>query len=222
MFTIENVTKTYHKRMGKINALDSVSLNIAKGSFVVLNGASGSGKTTLLMAVASMLRPTKGSITIDGTDIYNLSTTQRASFRAANIGFIFQMFHLVPYLSVIENVLFAAGVTKTRNAKSTAKEIIDQLALTDRMHHRPSELSAGEKQRAAIARAMLNKPRLILADEPTGNLDPANADIVLGHLADYNRKGGTVIVVTHGDQAMKYATRTIQMEAGRVIADTNS
>ena len=222
MFTIENVTKTYHKRMGKINALDSVSLDIAKGSFVVLNGASGSGKTTLLMAVASMLRPTKGSITIDGTDIYNLSTMQRASFRAANIGFIFQMFHLVPYLSVIENVLFAAGVTKTRNAKSTAKEIIEQLALTDRMHHRPSELSAGEKQRAAIARAMLNKPRLILADEPTGNLDPDNADIVLGHLADYNRKGGTVIVVTHGDQAMKYATRTIQMEAGRVIADTNS
>ena len=222
MIAIENVIKTYHKRMGKINAIDNVSLDIAKGSFVVLNGASGSGKTTLLMAVASMLHPTAGSITMDGTDIYNLSTMQRASFRAANIGFIFQMFHLIPYLSIIENVLFAAGVTKTQNARSTAQEIIAQLSLTDRMHHRPSELSAGEKQRAAIARAMLNKPRLILADEPTGNLDPHNAEIVLGHLSDYNRQGGTVIVVTHGDQAKRYATRTIQMENGRVVADTAS
>ncbi len=208
--------------MGKINAIDGVSLDIAKGSFVVLNGPSGSGKTTLLMAIASMLHPSAGSVTIDGTDIYRLSAMQRARFRAANIGFIFQMFHLIPYLSIIENVLFAAGVTKTQNARSTAKEIIAQLSLTDRMHHRPSELSAGEKQRAAIARAMLNKPRLILADEPTGNLDPHNAEIVLGHLSDYNRQGGTVIVVTHGDQAKRYATRTIQMENGRVVADTAS
>ncbi|MCK5001344.1 MAG: ABC transporter ATP-binding protein [Anaerohalosphaera sp.] len=222
MLAIENVIKTYHKRMGKINAIDGVSLDIAKGSFVVLNGPSGSGKTTLLMAIASMLHPSAGSVTIDGTDIYRLSAMQRARFRAANIGFIFQMFHLIPYLSIIENVLFAAGVTKTQNARSTAKEIIAQLSLTDRMHHRPSELSAGEKQRAAIARAMLNKPRLILADEPTGNLDPHNAEIVLGHLSDYNRQGGTVIVVTHGDQAKRYATRTIQMENGRVVADTAS
>jgi putative ABC transport system ATP-binding protein len=140
----------------------------------------------------------------------------RAKFRAENIGFVFQMFHLVPYLSVVENALLSVGATRDQAGRAEARELLKRLGLSGREYHRPSELSAGERQRTAIARAMLNRPKIILADEPTGNLDPENADEVIEYLVEFHRSGGTVIVVTHGSVADQYADRVIHLREGCV------
>ena len=213
MLVLENLSKTYRTRVHGVKALEDVSLRIEKGEFVVVCGPSGSGKTTLLMMIAAMLHPSRGCVRFDEKDIYKMSGPDRAKFRANNIGFVFQMFHLVPYLSVMENVLVAGGAVGNHDG-TRAKELLQQLGLGHRLRHRPAELSAGEKQRAAIARALLNRPKLILADEPTGNLDPENAAGVLKHLRDFQQAGGTVIVATHGPSAKELATRTIYLRDG--------
>jgi len=218
MLVLENLSKTYRTRIHRVKALDGVSLQIDKGEFVVVCGPSGSGKTTLLMMGAAMLHPSRGSVRFDDRDIYKMSGPERARFRANNIGFVFQMFHLVPYLNVLENVLVAGGAIG-KTDRTRAKELLQQLGLEHRIRHRPSELSAGEKQRAAIARALLNRPKLILADEPTGNLDPENAGSVLRHLHEFQQAGGTVIVATHGVAAGEFATRTIHLREG-TLANT--
>jgi len=215
MLVLNDLGKTYRTRAGQVRALHGVSLRIDEGQFVAVCGPSGSGKTTLLMMIAAMLRPSGGTVQFDGTDVYAISGPQRARFRAHNIGFVFQMFHLVPYLSVLENVLVARGASGKRDG-SRAKDLLQQLGLQHRMQHRPGALSAGEKQRVAMARALLNQPRLILADEPTGNLDPENAQCVLTHLGEFHRAGGTVIVATHGPAARELATRTIRLRDGTV------
>jgi len=217
MLVLENLGKTYRRGAHKVTALDGVSLRIDQGEFVAVCGPSGSGKTTLLMMIAAMLHPSEGSVRFDDKDIYGMTGPDRAKFRASNIGFVFQMFHLVPYLNVLENVL-AAGGAIGKCDRARAKELLQQLGLEPRIHHRPAELSAGEKQRAAIARALLNRPKLILADEPTGNLDPDNAASVLGHLHDFQKSGGTVIIATHGPAAREFATRTVLLQDG-VIAN---
>ncbi len=180
MLRLDNVTKIYASPNGQVHALDGVSLDVAAGEFVVLRGPSGSGKTTLLMTVAGMQKPTGGVVSFKETDLYAMTPTQRARFRADNIGFVFQMFHLVPYLNVLDNVLLASGAKGANHSPAQAQALIEKLGLSGRDSHKPSQLSAGEKQRVAIARAMLNKPRVIVADEPTGNLDPENAAVVLG------------------------------------------
>jgi putative ABC transport system ATP-binding protein len=215
MLVLQNLSKTYHTGAREVRALDGVSLEIDKGEFVTVCGPSGSGKTTLLMMVAGMLRPSRGAVRFDEQDVYEMSGRQRARFRARHIGFVFQMFHLVPYLSVLENVLVAGGAVGTAES-GRAEELLEQLGLRERAGHRPAELSAGEKQRTAIARALLNRPRLILADEPTGNLDPVNAAGVLDHLRDFRREGGTVIMATHGSAAQELATRSISLRDGSV------
>jgi ABC-type lipoprotein export system ATPase subunit len=217
MLVLENLGKTYRTGAHKVTALEGVSLQIDSGEFVVLCGPSGSGKTTLLMMIAAMLHPSRGSVRFDDKDIYRMTSPDRAQFRAQSIGFVFQMFHLVPYLNVLENVL-VAGRAIGKSDGTRAKELLQQLGLQHRIRHRPSELSAGEKQRAAIARALLNRPKLILADEPTGNLDPENAACVLTHLRDFQRAGGTVIVATHGPAASEFATRTIHLRDGVIAA----
>lgn len=220
MITLTDLTKTYRTRGGCVDALAGINLRIDEGQFVVLCGPSGCGKTTLLMTMAAMLRPTGGAVRFGERDIYEMDGRHRAAFRAANIGFVFQMFHLVPYLNVLENVVVAAGAVGQKGRKARAEQLLEQLSLQKRAWHRPAELSAGEKQRAAIARALLNQPRLILADEPTGNLDPENAAVVLGHLRDFQKGGGTVVVATHGPAAKEYATRTVYLRDGR-LADAN-
>ncbi|MBP7051752.1 MAG: ABC transporter ATP-binding protein [Phycisphaerae bacterium] len=217
MLVLNDLGKTYRTRAGDVRALHAVSLQIDKGQFVAVCGPSGSGKTTLLMMIAAMLRPSEGSVQFDGTDVYAISGRERARFRARNIGFVFQMFHLVPYLNVLENVLVAQGASGRRDS-GRAEDLLERLGLRRRMYHRPGALSAGEKQRAAMARALLNQPRLILADEPTGNLDPQNAQCVLMHLREFHRAGGTVIVATHGPAAQELATRTIHLRDGTVCA----
>lgn len=216
MLVLENLGKTYRTGARKVRAVAGIGLQIDSGEFVVVCGPSGSGKTTLLLMMAAMLRPSRGSVRFDDKDVYRMTSPDRARFRAQNIGFVFQMFHLVPYLNVLENVLVAGrAVGKTDGAR--ARELLERLGLQHRLRHRPCELSTGEKQRAAIARALLNRPRLILADEPTGNLDPENAACVLTHLRDFQRAGGTVIVATHGPAAGEFATRTIHLRDGAIV-----
>ncbi len=215
MIRLQNVTKTYSETGKNVRALDNVTVDIDKGSFIVLRGPSGCGKTTLLMAIAGMLKPASGDILFDDHNLYDMDTHKRANFRADNIGFVFQAFHLVPYLNVLENVLLA-GTKHKKETTHRAKELLEQLGMTHRLHHKPSALSAGEKQRTAIARAMLNKPQLLLADEPTGNLDPDNAAAVLGYLSDYHKKGGTVILVAHNSQAEQFADTILSMNNGRI------
>lgn len=216
MITIENSSKIYHTSNGPVKALDQFSLNIDKGQFIVLKGASGSGKTTLLLMLGAMLRPTSGTIRFDQTDLYALSTREKSRFRAEHIGFVFQMFHLVPYLNVMDNVLLARAPQRFDGAIVKARELLSDLGLTDRIMHKPAQLSAGEKQRTAIVRALLNEPRLILADEPTGNLDPDNAEAVMKHLVNYHRQGGTVVVATHHHMADAYAQRLVHLKQGQL------
>jgi len=200
-----------------VPALIEVDLQVGKGEFVVVRGPSGSGKTTLLLTISGMLQVSGGTVTVNGEDVYRLHERQRARFRADNIGFVFQLFHLVPYLTVMENVLLPAGVGTGRGSRDAARQLLERLQLSQRADHKPAELSAGESQRAAIARALFNRPRIVLADEPTGNLDPENAAEVIEYLAEYHRDGGTVIVVTHGTFVDRYADRIIHLREGRIV-----
>jgi len=216
MICLENVVKTYRIRRGDVAALNDINLRIEKGEFIVICGASGSGKTTLLMTIASMLHPTSGIVSIEQNNLYSMSIQARAKFRAENIGFVFQMFHLVPYLNILENILLAGGTVADNNKNAKALELIEHFGLSGRNHHKPAELSAGEKQRTAIARALLNNPKIILADEPTGNLDTDNATSVLGYLSEFHKTGGTVILATHGSEAERFADRMINLHNGKI------
>jgi putative ABC transport system ATP-binding protein len=216
LVALERVSKVFRTKKGEVRALDEVDFHVDAGEFVVVRGPSGSGKTTLLLAIGGMLRPTTGSVVVADQDVYTLGERERGLFRAKNVGFVFQMFHLVPYLSVLENVLLAADTGTDGSSEDRAAELLERFGISQRMHHRPSELSAGERQRTAIARAILNEPRVVLADEPTGNLDPENAEGVIHGLCAYHEAGGTVIVVTHGTAADHHAGRVVTLRGGRV------
>ncbi|MGD8238018.1 MAG: ABC transporter ATP-binding protein [Armatimonadota bacterium] len=215
MIELENVSKLYQGADGEVRALDDVTLSVATGEFTAVRGPSGCGKSTLLLTVGAMVRPTEGRVLLDGRDVYALSPSHRARLRADRIGFVFQMFHLVPYLNALENVLLPtlAGASPGRDQ---ALELLDRLQLSHRLHHRPAELSTGERQRCALARALLNRPEIILADEPTGNLDPDNAAQVMQYLSEFHRHGGTVLLVSHDPIANEYAQRVLHIERGRV------
>lgn len=217
MIECRQISKTYRTAKGDVRSLDTVDLDVRKGEFISVRGPSGCGKTTLLLLLGGMLRPTAGTARVDGRDLYSLTGPDRARFRRDSIGFVFQMFHLVPYLSVLDNVVLAAPPGDRTATRRHAESLLTDLGLAPRLQHRPAELSAGERQRTAIARALLNQPKVILADEPTGNLDPENAAEVFQHLAAYHRAGGTVVVVTHGTVADTHADRVIQMKSGKIL-----
>jgi len=219
MIRLEQVSKVYSGPDGPVHALSEVNLEMEPGEFVVVRGPSGCGKSTLLTIVGGLGNPTSGRVRVAGEDLGDMSPAARARFRARHIGFVFQMFHLLPYLTVLENVLVAATPSTVPQARSRALELLDRFQMLDRQAHRPAELSTGECQRVAIARAMINRPSLILADEPTGNLDPDNAEIVLQLLAGFHREGGTVLLVTHQHVAAHYAQRTVLLRAGRIVAE---
>jgi len=216
MIHLEDVTKTYNGADGPVHALSAVSLDVQPGEFVAVRGPSGCGKSTLLMLVGGLAAPTSGRVVVAGEDLPAASSAARARFRAEKIGFVFQMFHLLPYLTVLENVAAAALPGQHAAAHSRAVELLEQFQLAPRLRHRPAELSAGERQRVAMARALVNRPALILADEPTGNLDPASASTVLGLLAAFHRDGGTILMVTHEDQAAACAQRTVLLREGMI------
>jgi len=217
MIACEALSKKFPTRHGVVTGLDQVQLSIGRGEFVTVKGASGSGKSTLLLTLGGMQRPSQGTVLINNTNLYALSPSKRAEFRAQTIGFVFQLFHLLSYLDTLENTLTGMPPgTDPAPARQHAQELLGRLGLGNRLTHKPASLSAGERQRVALARALLKKPPLILADEPTGNLDPANAAQVFKHLSDFQQAGGTVIVVTHGTDADPYATRTLRLEQGRL------
>ena len=219
MIRCDEVTKIFRKNGSEVTSLDRFTAEVAEGEFVAVRGPSGCGKTTLLLTLGGMQRPSAGSVQLGGRDLYALSPAERAGLRSSEIGFVFQMFHLVPYLDLLGNVLLACPGKPSAEVRRRAGGLLDELGLADRASHRPGELSAGERQRLAVARALLNRPKLILADEPTGNLDPENAAEVIRHLAEFHRGGGTVVLVTHGSAADAHADRTLRLEQGRLVAN---
>ena len=216
MIRCDEVTKIFRKNGSEVTSLDRFTAEVTEGEFVAVRGPSGCGKTTLLLTLGGMQRPSDGSVQLGGRDLYALSPAERAGLRSSEIGFVFQMFHLVPYLDLLGNVLLACPGKPSAEVRRRAGGLLDELGLADRASHRPGELSAGERQRLAVARALLNRPKLILADEPTGNLDPENAAEVIRHLAEFHRGGGTVVLVTHGASADAHADRTLRLEQGQL------
>jgi ABC-type lipoprotein export system ATPase subunit len=216
MIVFEEVAKVYQTRQRSVRALDGVSLEIATGAYVAIRGPSGCGKSTLLSLTGGLALPTSGRVTVSDTEVSALSSAQRAKFRATNVGFVFQMFHLLPYLNVLDNILVAAEDASDTNVRQRAEQMLNQFGLKQRQDHRPSQLSAGERQRVAMARALLNKPKLLLADEPTGNLDPVNAAAVLDVLDQFHNDGGTIVLVTHEEAAASRADYTIILTAGKL------
>jgi putative ABC transport system ATP-binding protein len=219
----ENLTRHYQMGESVIRAVDGVTLNIASGEFAAMLGSSGSGKSSLLNLIAGLDRPTSGSVTVDGSDLAQLSREELARYRRHTVGIVFQAFNLIPTMSVAENVelplRFAEVVPEER--RKLANESLERVGLAARLRHRPTELSGGEQQRVALARALVNRPKVLLADEPTGNLDSKTGKEILDLLQDLNRRNGiTVIMVTHErDLADRYASRQIFLGDGKVIAD---
>ncbi len=224
MLRMEAVTKTYNHRGPAVTVLSDVSLEIHPGDFVSIVGPSGSGKSTLLLALGGMLSPSSGIVELDGESLYELSPDQRAELRGRKIGFVFQTFNLVPYLSAVENVqvpLFLGGIIGDEQ-KDRAVSLLERLGLGDRLEHKPSQLSVGQQQRVALARMLANDPSIILADEPTGSLDPATSAQVMEFLVQMNQEGRTVVMVTHDPQVARRAKRTLTLENGRICNECES
>jgi len=217
MVEFKNVTKIYDGPEGKLAAIDRVSLSVHPGEFLAVYGPSGCGKTTLLLTAGGLLRPSDGQMSLDGQDPYVLSPEMRSRLRARTIGFVFQQFHLIPYLTVRQNILAPSLALPTKGADQRAQELVSRFGLDDRADHVPARLSTGERQRTALARALLNQPKVIMADEPTGNLDEDNAQTVFGYLSQYVSDGGCVLLVTHDDRAAAHATRSLQMSQGQLV-----
>ncbi len=219
------LSRTYHPGHSEVIGLNRVDLDIPTGALAVLKGASGSGKSTLLALIAGLDRPTAGELTVAGHDIDRLSAAQMTAFRRKVVGMVFQSFNLLPTLSVEENVCLPAllaGAPLTA-ARKRAADLLDWLGMAGRRRHHPAQLSGGEMQRTAIARALINRPPLILADEPTGNLDSRNGDMVIQLLWDLNRQQGcTVIIATHSDQADDKATLRLHLRDGALRPEKGS
>jgi putative ABC transport system ATP-binding protein len=203
------------KRFGDVRALDRVSFEVDAGEWIAIMGPSGSGKTTLINILGGLDHPTEGRVVVDRLEIGSLNERELSRYRADKIGFVFQQFHLVPYLTALENVMLAQYFHSITD-ESEAAEALVRVGLSDRLNHVPAELSGGEQQRVAIARALINHPKLILADEPTGNLDEANEAVVLKLLHELNEAGHTILVVTHSQAIGNLADRRIELEHGRL------
>jgi len=220
MIELKNVTKVVRSGTEDLTILDDVSIEIPDGEFVAVTGASGSGKSTLLGLIAGLDAPTSGEILIDGDAINELSEDALAAIRSEKIGFIFQSFHLIPSLTAFENVLIPMEILGLKDAKSRARELLVDVDLTNRGHHYPTELSGGEQQRIAIARAFANQPKILLADEPTGNLDSRNGSHIFDLMTDLHSKNNvTLILVTHDNFLAEKAQRQIILKDGRVLSD---
>jgi ABC-type lipoprotein export system ATPase subunit len=207
MLLIERVVKTYQKDGRRITALAPIDLTVGPGQFVAVQGPSGSGKTTCLLIAGGLLHPDSGRVLVDGRDLHAMTRNQLAAFRSENIGFVFQQYHLIPYLSVLENILAPEIVRGRSRSQARGRALAEQFGLAHRLDHTPAELSAGEKQRTALARALLFQPKILLADEITGNLDHANAETVLGYLREYVKTGGSVLLVTHDREMARQSDR---------------
>lgn len=216
----ENISKTFEKGAGnKIEVVKDVSLTINKNEITVIVGASGAGKSTLLHILSGLDKPDKGTVVIDNTNIFNLSEMEISKFRNQSIGFVFQFHHLLPEFTARENISLAAMIngTSMREANEKSDELLKIIGLNDRKEHLPAELSGGEQQRVAIARALINEPKILFADEPTGNLDSKNSEIIHNLFVDLkNKLGITLLMVTHNQDLVKLADRVLEMKDGQV------
>jgi putative ABC transport system ATP-binding protein len=220
MIKIRNLTKTVSSGDESLTILDDVSIEIPDGQFVAITGASGSGKSTMLGLIAGLDAPSSGSIEIDGEDVTTMNEDALARLRSEKIGFVFQSFHLIPSLTALENILIPMEIRGLPDAKDRTANLIEAVGLTDRGHHYPSELSGGEQQRVAIARAFANRPSILLADEPTGNLDSKNGRHIFELMQDlHTRNKVTLVLVTHDGALAAEAERRIVLEEGRVALD---
>jgi putative ABC transport system ATP-binding protein len=209
---VEDISKTY----SGVRALDTVAFEVQAGEWIAIMGPSGSGKTTLINILGGLDKPTSGRAIVDGVNLGNLGERELTRYRAEKIGFVFQGFYLVPYLSAVENVMLAQYFHSTADETEAAEALV-RVGLGDRLEHLPSRLSGGEQQRVALARALINHPKLILADEPTGNLDEANEQVVLDLLRELHRSGHTILLVTHSPEIGRMADRRIELAHGRLM-----
>lgn len=220
MIQIKNVTKVVRSGADDLTILDNVSIEIPDGQFVAITGASGSGKSTLLGLIAGLDAPTTGAILVDGADITKMSEDDLATLRSEKLGFIFQSFHLIPSLTAFENVLIPMEIRGQKDAKERAGKLLEEVGLTNRGHHYPTELSGGEQQRVAIARAFANQPKILLADEPTGNLDSRNGAHIFELMTELHSQNNlSLVLVTHDQSLAEKAGRQIILKDGKVISD---
>jgi putative ABC transport system ATP-binding protein len=218
MIEIHDLTKTYHTGEVDVHALRGVSLKVERGEFVAIVGPSGCGKSTLFNILGGLTPPTSGAVHIDGHDLLAMSDSDRTELRKSSVGFVFQKYNLLPTLSAADNIAIARDIAGKNGATDPRfEEALKLLGIHGRLHHKPRALSGGEQQRVAIARAIVNNPAILLADEPTGNLDSENSRLVLGLLRDLNeRTGQTILMITHDSDAASFANRTVRMRDGRI------
>jgi putative ABC transport system ATP-binding protein len=219
MIEIRDLKKTYRSGDVDVQALRGVNLSVAKGEFLSVVGPSGSGKSTLFNILGGLTPPTSGTVHIDGRDLLKMSDAERTELRKKTVGFVFQKYNLLPTLSAEDNIAIARDIAANKVANDPQfEEILTLLGIRERMHHKPRALSGGEQQRVAIARAIVNHPALLLADEPTGNLDSENSTAVLGILRDLNQRlGQTILMITHNPDAAAYGHRMVRMRDGRIV-----
>jgi putative ABC transport system ATP-binding protein len=224
LIEISNLTKHYTSGDETVAALRGVDLRVEEGEFVSIMGQSGSGKSTLLSVLGGMNHPTAGTVEMAGVRLFELPGERLADFRAGNLGFVFQSFHLIPYLTAMENVMLPLAITRMKRGDkiAAANEALASVGLAGKGGRLPSRLSGGEQERVAIARAIVNRPRIILADEPTGNLDTRTSEEVMNLFMELNRSGQTVIMVTHNPENCTYSDRTIRLRDGLIVSDSVS
>ncbi|KHT01416.1 ABC transporter ATP-binding protein [Pectobacterium brasiliense] len=211
-------TRQLYKRFGQVTALENINIRIARGEFVAIMGASGSGKTTLMNILTCLDTVSEGQVLLDGVDAAGLDEEGRRQFRADKIGLVFQQFHLIPFLTALENVMLAQHYHSVVD-EAAAQRVLEQVGLAHRVDHLPSQLSGGEQQRVCIARALVNEPPVIFADEPTGNLDEENERRVLELLKDLHRQGRTIVMVTHNPELGRFADRIIRLQHGKYFGE---
>jgi putative ABC transport system ATP-binding protein len=219
MIELRDLTKTYRTGDIDVHALRGVSLTVARGEFLSVVGPSGSGKSTLFNILGGLTPPSSGTVHIDGRDLLKMSDVERTDLRKKTVGFVFQKYNLLPTLSAEDNIAIARDIAGNKVDRDPQfEEILSLLGIRERMHHKPRALSGGEQQRVAIARSIVNHPAILLADEPTGNLDTENSTAVLGILRDLNtRTGQTILMITHNPEAAAYGHRTVRMRDGRIV-----
>ena len=218
MIKVENLSKKFRVKGKDIFALREVDFTVEDGEFIIIVGPSGSGKSTLLLTLGGLIHPTSGKVILNGKSIYDLSINDRAEIRKTYLGFIFQTFNLIPYLTSLENVqipLYLAGKSPVEQ-KNIATQLLTKVGLADRLEHKPAESSVGQQQRVALARSLANNPAILLADEPTGSLDPALSEELLRWLVTLQKEGHTIVMVTHNRDAVRYATRSLSLIEGSV------
>jgi putative ABC transport system ATP-binding protein len=216
---VRDLRKVYHVGEVDVPALRGVNLDVARGEFLAVVGPSGSGKSTMFHILGGLTPPTSGSVIVNGKNLARMSDAERTRMRRTEVGFVFQKYNLLPTLSALDNIAIARHIARrSPELDGDFRQILDLLGIAHRLHHKPSALSGGEQQRVAIARALVNHPAILLADEPTGNLDSKNSEAVLGILRDLNRRlGQTILMITHNPEAAAYADRIVHMRDGRII-----